>query len=89
MGRTDFPILLLSGDLLYKDVREIFRATDDYRDPIFIRFQIEDFFMSGLVLVALKFPSLSKFDEDLQNETGTSELGGLFQRNDVPSDQQI
>ncbi len=87
--KSEFSISPLSGDVLYSEVRNLFKLIEDYRNPIYVQIPIEDFFMSALALFTLKFSSLLKFDEELRTETGKSRLAGLFQIHEVPSDTRM
>ncbi len=90
--KSEFPISPSSGDILYSNVRILFKLIEDYRNPknpIFVQIPIEDFFMSALALFTLKFPSLLKFDEELRKETEKLRLARLCQIPEVPSDTRM
>lgn len=79
----------LSGPVLYQSVRDQFKNIPDFRHPLRIEIPIEDFFMSGLSVFALKFPSLLQFDEEMRNKNRATNLPNLFYISRVPSDTHM
>ncbi len=68
MARTSSGGSSLSGPVLYRSLHDQFKNLPDFRDPTRIEIPIEDFFMSGLAVFALKFPSLLQFEEEMRKQ---------------------
>lgn len=79
----------LDGDSLFSVAREHFAGLADFRNPLRVEIAIEDFFMSGLAIFALKFPSLLQFEEEMRKKRHFSNLKGLFGVTRVPSDTHM
>ncbi len=83
--------VLLYGVTLECDrsLHDQFKNLPDFRDPTRIEIPIEDFFMSGLAVFALKFPSLLQFEEEMRKQKRVTSLPNLFYISRVPSDTRM
>ena len=79
----------LSGPNLFQSLKDQFKNLPDYRDPLRVEIPIEDFFMSGLSIFSLKFPSLLQFEEHMRNKKRETNLPRLFGISRVPSDTHM
>ena len=88
MARTSSDSAV-SGASLFKSLHDQFKNVSDFRNPVLIDIPIEDFFMAGVSIFALKFPSLLQFDEQMRIKKGRSNLSTLFNISKIPSDTQM
>lgn len=79
----------LSGPVLYKSLKDQFKNLPDARDPLRVEIPIEDFFMLGMAIFALKFPSLLQFEEEMREKKRVTSLANLFYITRVPSDTHM
>ena len=79
----------LSGSELFRAARDQFRKFPEFRDPTRIEIPIEDFFMSGLAIFALKIPSLLQYEAEIRKERNFSNLQNLFYISRAPSDTHM
>ncbi|MBX7232669.1 MAG: transposase [Bdellovibrionales bacterium] len=79
----------LSGPVLYRSCHDQFKNLPDFRNPNLVEIPIEDFFMSGLAIFALKIPSLLQFDEEMRRKQVMTNLPNLFYISRPPSDTRM
>lgn len=79
----------LSGASLFQGLHDQFKNVPDHRNPLLVQIPIEDFFMAGFAIYALKFPSLLQFDEQMRVKRGRSNLSTLFHISRIPSDTHM
>ncbi len=69
-------------------LKEYFNSIPDPRNGNNITIPLSDALMSAYAMFSLKFPSLLKFENDLQDETRKNNLKNMFKIDQVASDTQ-
>jgi len=79
----------LSGKSLLQGIYDQFKNVKDKREPLKVEIPMADALMSAFAVFSLKFTSLLKFEEAMQNKLHYSNLGSVYNVSRIPSDTQM
>jgi len=80
---------LLSFDALISFIKKEFESIADQRSSKRIQYELSDCLLSGLAMMFFQHPSLLRYQEQMKQGRGSTNLERLFQTSSIPSDTQM